>query len=121
MASPHADAVIDACSASIAKRDGANAASAPSTLFHFSDLDGLTGILSAKVLWASLATELNDASEIRYGLDLAEEVLRERIASSATDFDVATLEFLVDPFSAPKSNWFELFPLVGGKDGGKDE
>ncbi|MBN1606201.1 MAG: DUF2971 domain-containing protein [Polyangiaceae bacterium] len=112
MASKHVAAVIDACTASIAKRDEADAASSPSTLFHFTDLDGLAGILSTNILWASLATELNDASEVRYGLDLAEEVLRERIASAATDFDVAALEFLVDPSSAPRPNRFELFPLV---------
>jgi hypothetical protein len=38
------------------------------TLFHFTDCDGLVGILTSKALRASLATSLNDASETIYAL-----------------------------------------------------
>ncbi len=40
----------------------------PETLFHFTDCTGLGGILTTKVLWASLATSLNDASETKYAI-----------------------------------------------------
>jgi hypothetical protein len=40
----------------------------PETLFHFTDCTGLSGILTTKVLWASLATSLNDASETKYAI-----------------------------------------------------
>lgn len=43
----------------------------PSQLFHFTDCDGLINILQTKTLWASLATSLNDRSEMEYGRILA--------------------------------------------------
>src|SRR5712692_6153718 len=43
-------------------------ARAPETLFHFTDCEGLNGILTTKVLRASLATALNDASETKYAI-----------------------------------------------------
>ena len=41
----------------------------PPALFHFTDCDGLIGILRTKTLRASLATSLNDASETRYAIE----------------------------------------------------
>lgn len=38
------------------------------TLFHFTDCDGLVGILTKKTVWASLATSLIDASETKYAI-----------------------------------------------------
>ncbi len=43
----------------------------PDSLYHFTDCQGLIGIFEHKTLWASLATALNDPSEVRYGIDLA--------------------------------------------------
>jgi hypothetical protein len=40
----------------------------PPTLYHFTDCEGLIGILSQKVIRASLATSLSDASETRYAI-----------------------------------------------------
>lgn len=42
----------------------------PDVLLHFTDSAGLIGILQGQVLWASLATALNDASETTVALDL---------------------------------------------------
>jgi DUF2971 family protein len=42
----------------------------PDILLHFTDIAGLVGILKDKVLWASLATALNDASETKIGPEL---------------------------------------------------
>jgi hypothetical protein len=110
--SAHVDAVVDACSSSITKRDDVDANSLPTCLYHLTDIDGFIGIISSKLLWASLATELNDPSEIRYGIDLTVEVLRERLTAKADAFDAAVLGYLLDPSSAPPENQLELFPLV---------
>lgn len=40
----------------------------PARLFHFTDCQGLIGILQAKTLHASLATALSDASETKYAM-----------------------------------------------------
>jgi hypothetical protein len=45
------------------------AASAPPELLHFTDLDGLVGIVEKGALWATYAHALNDESEIRYGIE----------------------------------------------------
>jgi len=58
----------------------ADTASAPKTLFHFTDCEGLIGILTTKVLRASLATALSDASETKYAISRLCSLLRkERI------------------------------------------
>lgn len=51
--------------------------SPPRVLYHFTDAAGLIGIVKEKAMWASLATSLNDSSEIQFGIDLAMEVLGE--------------------------------------------
>jgi Protein of unknown function (DUF2971) len=58
----------------------ADSASAPNTLFHFTDSDGLIGILTTKVLRAALATALSDAAETKYAIARLCSLLRkERI------------------------------------------
>ena len=44
----------------------ANPADRPKTLYHFTDIPGLLGIITDESLWASLATSLNDATEVVY-------------------------------------------------------
>ena len=48
----------------------------PDRLYHFTECQGLIGILTDHCLWASLATSLNDTLEVRYGLMRAERLLR---------------------------------------------
>jgi len=112
MTSEHVNAVIDACSSRISTRDDADLAGRSENLFHLTDTDGFAAIISAKCIWASLATALNDASEARYGIDLAIELLRERTKANGNAFDLLTLQYLLDPSSAPTVNQFELYPLV---------
>lgn len=50
----------------------------PNRLFHFTDCGGLLGILQTRTLWASLATSLNDRSEIEYGRTLIDDVIGRR-------------------------------------------
>lgn len=56
--------------------DGKKSADRPGTLFHLTDPDGLIGILQSKCLRASLATALNDPSEVQYGVSRACELAR---------------------------------------------
>ncbi len=44
-------------------------------LYHFTDHEGLHGILQTRSLWASLATALEDTSEIKYALERAKRIL----------------------------------------------
>jgi len=46
-------------------------------LYHFTDSVGLDGILRTRSLWASLATSLEDSSEIEYALSRARKVLEQ--------------------------------------------
>ena len=57
-------------------RDRAKGVVPPGDLFHFTDADGTIGILREGVFWASLSTALNDASEERYTLDFATDLVR---------------------------------------------
>jgi len=50
----------------------------PQRLYHFTDTSGLVGVLQSQSLWASLATSLNDRSEIEYALDLARGIIDRR-------------------------------------------
>ena len=47
----------------------------PQPVFHFTDCDGLIGILTSKTLRASLAASLNDPSEVQYGVTRARELI----------------------------------------------
>lgn len=52
-------------------------------IYHYTTAAGLLGILQTGTLRGTNAGFLNDSSEIAYGLSLAEEVLREEIATRA--------------------------------------
>jgi hypothetical protein len=60
--------------------------SPPPTLFHFTDCDGLVGILTTKTLRASLATSLNDASETKYAISRLRSRLEARSIRLSPDF-----------------------------------
>jgi len=50
----------------------------PNQLFHYTNVDGLLGIVQTNSLWATNIRFLNDSSELKYGVELFEEVLGER-------------------------------------------
>ena len=66
----------------------------PERLYHFTDCAGLIGIFEKRTIWASLATSLNDPSEVRYGLDLACDLFQRRIVT-ATNFSLEGIDKLV--------------------------
>lgn len=47
-------------------------------VFHFTDAAGLDGVLRTRSLWASLATALEDTSEIAFALSRARHILQSR-------------------------------------------
>jgi len=66
-------------------------------LYHFTDRDGLEGILGTRSLWASLAMALEDTSEITYALAQARRMLERHECSS----DSSLLDEIV-PFLDPQ-------------------
>jgi hypothetical protein len=52
-------------------------AKSPSFLFHYTTVEGLLGIISSQVLWATEIRCLNDTLEYEYTINLAREVLKE--------------------------------------------
>jgi Protein of unknown function (DUF2971) len=86
MAAPTKDEVIDRLLAAGRKavQSGMEAHRPPPVLYHFTSAEGAVGILKDKVLWASRAASLNDASEIRYGIDRTMNYLRQRLETEAS-------------------------------------
>ena len=92
--------------------DGENPPSAPAILYHFTDSQGLFAILRSRRLWASLATELNDASEVKHAIDVAEEILRHRVDVNAPeDFCEYVLRYF-DPRAVPTGHYLRADPYV---------
>lgn len=58
-------------------------ASVPSTLYHYTTLDGMRGILDDGAIWASDVRYLNDSSELVYAESFVHNVLREQLAGSS--------------------------------------
>ncbi|CAM3915745.1 hypothetical protein VA7868_03325 [Vibrio aerogenes CECT 7868] len=50
-----------------------------STLYHYTTLGGLLGIVQSKVLWASDVRYMNDAAELHHTLGLLKQTIQERI------------------------------------------
>jgi hypothetical protein len=100
--------VLTACHADISGPEP----SEPSRLFHLTDTDGILGILDSKKLWASLATSLNDCREIRYALDLAEEIIGACIEARPSEYYSSLLTYLRDPSSAPPEVKAEVSAFV---------
>jgi hypothetical protein len=78
----------------VGKQAASSTDSRPERLYHFTDCAGLIGIFEKRTVWASLATSLNDPSEVRYGLDLACDLFRNGRVT-ATNFSLDGMEKLV--------------------------
>jgi hypothetical protein len=89
------DKCIDACLKWIlAPRDNGDP---PPLLYHFTDLDGLVGILNSRALRLSLVTALNDCSEIDHGIELADEFINKRLGRRRGDFLDRVRPYIQDP------------------------
>ena len=88
------DQIVDASVAPLTAC--ANPTDRPERLFHFTDSAGLVGILQSRSLRASLATSLNDPSEIAHGMQCSREVLARGVVSISREF-LDTTSRLLDP------------------------
>jgi len=77
-----------------------NPAERPQQLFHFTDLQGMVGILEKRTLWATLATSLSDESEVSYGLSRARLLIQRGEAPGDAAF-LQTVERFLDPQNSP--------------------
>jgi len=73
-------------------------------LFHYTDYNGLAGIVSKDLLWATNAKFLNDASEVKYGFKIARQAVHERQQSAKNAYwkellRLAEQRYLSDPGS----------------------
>jgi hypothetical protein len=64
---------------------GASSAGSEDLIWHYTNSEGLIGILTEDKLWATDLRFLNDSSERRYSLDLLEEVVNEVRSGSSED------------------------------------
>jgi hypothetical protein len=63
----------------------------PSHIYHYTSLEGLVGILTSGKFFLSDVMASSDRSEIRHGFELADEVLRSRIAHALCGSILKTL------------------------------
>jgi hypothetical protein len=77
------------------------------TLYHYTDVNGLSGILAANSLRASAASYLNDSSEIEYGCRILVSVLDHwvELNKGRNTFAVQVLNALLRMFKAPVSKF----------------
>jgi hypothetical protein len=68
----------------------------PDELYHYTSQLGLLGILKSDTLWASKIHYLNDSTEFRIALDLAKEVLNERLVKEVGARNREKIECLLD-------------------------
>ncbi|RPH38144.1 DUF2971 domain-containing protein [bacterium] len=101
--------LFGACQDSL--RAGLNPPDRPKILYHFTDAAGLMGIIKDAGVWASLATSLNDRSEVTFGVELARKVLQERIKRSETLYLTSIVSFL-DPGNVPDEVRLEVNTFV---------
>lgn len=70
---------------------------APKLIYHYTDQNGLLGILRTKSIWATHVRYLNDLQEIKAGEDAFRQVIRELAASHPNaDDDESKIEAALD-------------------------
>lgn len=80
----------------------------PSELYHYTNQDGLHGIVTTKEFWATSAGFLNDASEFKHGKDIAQEEIGKMLASERDPKLREALMQLLDAVKFSGSNVYVL-------------
>lgn len=57
--------------------------SPPKTIYHYTDINGLLGMLETSKIWATHVSRLNDTSEYRHGKNIVEDCIRMDTPSSS--------------------------------------
>lgn len=77
----------------------------PGTLWHYTNAQGLLGILQNNELWFSDASFLNDASEMSYAVELTEKLVAERLkVESVTPLEKEYLESFLKSIISHRDN-----------------
>src|SRR5580704_7718923 len=58
----------------------------PPALYHYTSSDAVLNIGTSRVLWATSATDLEDATEIEYGAELVQEQVERKVKSGIAAF-----------------------------------
>lgn len=100
-------------------QDSTDGQELPATLYHFTDVNGLRGIVGDRTLHASLATTMNDTMEMRYVADRVDKGLSSGEFTLAALPHLDVLQFLrglrqVDGLSQEQKHYVTSF--CGGKD-----
>jgi hypothetical protein len=79
---------------------GHNTPTPPDTLYHYTNREGLFGILSSFTLWASSSQYLNDATEVAYSTELIAEIANDLRAKTTDWFEKQFLAHAIQMNSA---------------------
>jgi Protein of unknown function (DUF4238) len=74
-----------------------SSATLPKSIYHFTDADGLIGIIQHRSLRGTLATALNDKSEMKVALEVAKGLVAARLKTKPTLFDRFFRTFIEKP------------------------
>ncbi len=84
----------------------------PRLIYHFTDADGLIGIIQHRSLRGTLATALNDKSEMKIALEVAKELVAARLKIKETLFDRFFHTFVEKPAMFDATGKIPLRPGV---------
>lgn len=82
---PHLTKALSEFGQWIREREKAYDVSTDRPVFHYTDANGLNGILSSNTLWFTDIGHLNDPSEFRFGRDFALDALKSAGAEAGTE------------------------------------
>ena len=74
----------------------------PAELFHYTNQDGLLGIIKDKVFWTTKITCLNDSSEYFLAFKIAKSILENHAENR--EFDTGKVHYLLDEMSSFQNN-----------------
>lgn len=94
--------------------------SSPPRLFHFTDTQGLIGIVQSKSIRGSLAMSLSDRSEFKFGLARGHEVLAAGVSGIDPEFTAGVLDMLDGKALLPDAFRVQLWPYVASFCGNED-
>jgi hypothetical protein len=77
-------------------------------VYHYTNLDGMLGILNSQSLWASNIEFLNDSVEYEYGVNLCKLILDERLLAEKQDEIRNYLQIIMDLLDKPKGDIYSL-------------
>ncbi len=88
----------------------------PEILYHYTNVNGLIGIIESKKIWATDSRFLNDFSEISYGVELVKDILDDAIKKEESGI---ILKFLKEckSFDTNIKGLFEIYITCFCEDG----